>query len=98
MSTAVELEEWLRSEASERIKRAESRRSYVRAGINLSAEDRQIAHVLAEQMMGRKLPKSSRKQDEINAQTQERIATKLEKESTMILRFADFVRDGSKPE
>jgi hypothetical protein len=93
METAVELEQWLRNEAAERTRYAEARKSYVKSGQNLSDEDRRIAHVIAEQMMGRKLPKTSRKQDAESAKMQERIAAKLEAQASMLLRFADFIRD-----
>jgi hypothetical protein len=96
MDTAIELEEWLRKEAGERIKKSESRRYYARTSENLSEEDRKIAHTLAEQMMGRKLPKTSRAQEKKNAQMEERIASKLDREAATLLRFADFVRSSSR--
>lgn len=95
METSVELEQWLRSEAAERTKFANARKSSARTGQNSSDEDRRVAHLMAEKMMGRKLPKTSRKQDAESAKMQERIASKLEAEATMLLRFADFVRDSS---
>jgi hypothetical protein len=91
MDTATELEQWLRKEASERIQRAESRRTYARSGRDCTDEDKAIAHILAEQMLGRKLPKTSRTEEEKNARIEERIASRLDKEAAMILRFANFV-------
>jgi hypothetical protein len=57
----------------------------------MTQADREASHIIAQQMMGRKLPKTTRAQDERNAQREERIATKLEQEAAKILRFADFV-------
>jgi len=91
MDTANELEQWLRKEASTRIQRAKSRRSCARAGRDCTEEDRAAGHVLAEQMLGRKLPKTSRAEEEQSARIEERIASKLDLEAAMILRFADFV-------
>ena len=91
LQIAGDLEQWLRKEASERIQRSALRRDYARAYRNLSDEDRKCAHALAERMHGRKFPRQSRAEDEANARIQERIATKLEDETAMILRFADFV-------
>jgi hypothetical protein len=95
METSVELEQWLRNESAERIKSANTRKGYARAGQNSSDQDRRIGHLMAETVMGRKLPKTNRKQDAESAKIQECIAIKLEAEATMLLRFADFVRDSS---
>ncbi len=91
MSTAAELEQWLRKEANDRIQKAAARRGSARVGANLTNEDRKAAHALAEQMMGRKLPKMSRAAEERSAIIEERIASKLEQEAKMLLRFAGFV-------
>jgi len=90
-STAAELEQWLRREADIRTKKAESRRHYARSGKNLTNEDLKLAHVLAEKMAGRKLPRRSRLEEERNNAIEERIASKLDQEAAMIRRFADFV-------
>jgi len=87
------MEAWLRKEADDKSKKAESRRSYARSGLNYNDEDRHVADVLAEQVSGRKLPKTSRTEDEKSEGMQERIAPKLEEEAPMLKGFADFVRD-----
>jgi hypothetical protein len=91
MDTGTELEQWLRKEAGDRIQKAASRRSYAQASRGGSDEDRAVGHVLAEQMLGRKIPKQSRAEAENSAKMEERIASKLDQEAAMILRFADFV-------
>ena len=88
MDTAIELEKWLRNEANGRIQKAESRRVSARAGRGCTDEDRAVGHALAEQMLGRKLPKTSRAEEEKSARIEERIASKLDHEAAMILRFA----------
>lgn len=93
MSTAVELESWLRSQAKDRLQKAAARRGYARAGQNLSDEDRKVAHILAEQMMGRRLPQTTRAEERKTAQIEERIASKLDQEAAMLVRFADWVAD-----
>ena len=95
METAIELEQWLRNEAAERTKCANSRKVYARAGQNSSDEERRAAHLMAEKMMGRKLPKTTRAQEAESAKVEEHIAAKLEAEAALLLRFADFVRDSS---
>jgi len=88
------LEQWLRKEASERSQHANSRRSSALCSRNCIDEDRKIAHILAEQTLGRKIPKTSKKQDEESAAIQDRIASKLDKEAETLLRFAEFVAKG----
>ena len=66
MNTAIELEQWLRKETNGRIQKAGSRRADVRTGQHCTNKDRIIAHVLAEQMLGRNLPKTSRAVEENN--------------------------------
>jgi hypothetical protein len=95
VNTALELELWLRDQARERVKNASSRRSYAQSSENLTDDDRKIAHRLAEQMFGRKLPKTTKESDQKNARLDERIAEKLDEEAAMLTRFADFVRDSS---
>jgi hypothetical protein len=92
MSMATDLENWLRKEADDRKCKAASRRHYSTSTMNCSAEDRKIGHMIAEQMMGRKLLKTTRVEDLKNARMEERIAVKLEQEAAMLLRFADFVQ------
>jgi hypothetical protein len=89
MDTATEIEQWLRKEAHEKTKYAESRKSYTQAPS--SDADRKSAHQLAQQMMGRKFPMQSRVEEEKSNRIQIRIAAKLEQEAAMLLRFADFV-------
>ena len=91
MSAATELEQWLRDQARTRIQQALARRSYARAGTNLTDVDRRVVHALAEQMSGRKLPKTSRADEAKSATIEEHIASKLEGEAAMLLRFAAFV-------
>lgn len=86
-----ELEHWLRKESSERIQRAAARRMYAGSGANLTDEDRKSAHRLAEQMTGRKLPKTTRAEDTKSAAIQFLIAARLDDEAAMLLRFADWV-------
>jgi hypothetical protein len=86
-----ELEQWLRREAAARIKAANSRREYARNGVSLTDEDRNAAHAIAEHALGRKIPKTTRAEEEKAASVQEKIAAKLEQESAMILGFADYV-------
>jgi len=92
--TARELEKWLRDEANERIKRAASRRTYAHAGDGLTDADREAGHRIAEQMMGRNLPRRTRAEDARTARIEVRIASKLEEEAAMLLRFADWVATG----
>lgn len=95
MDTAEELEQWLRNEAETRLSRAASRRGYARAGRNLNPEDRKAAHAMAEQLLGRSIPKTDPAEDEKSADVQDRIASKLEREAAKLLRFADFVYSAS---
>jgi hypothetical protein len=92
MNTAIELEQWLRKEAKERTKYAESRKGYARTPV--SDAERKAAHQLAQKMMGRKFPLQSREEEEKSHKIEERIAEKLEQEAEMLLRFADFVASG----
>jgi hypothetical protein len=91
MNVADDLEKWLRKEASERTAAAISRRGYARDGFNSTDKDRKAAHALAEKMLGRKIPKTTRAEEEESAVIQERIAAKLDKEAAKLLGFADFV-------
>jgi hypothetical protein len=91
MGTSQELETWLRKEAADRKRKAESRRGDAKAGLNLTDEDREVARQMAEQMSGRRLPKTTRAQDDEYAKIQERIAAKLENEAARILLFAAYV-------
>ena len=91
MDTATELEQWLREQAREKTKYAESRRGYARTPF--SDAERKAAHQLAQQMMGRKFPMQSREQEEKSHKIEERIASKLEQEAAMLLRFADFIHE-----
>jgi hypothetical protein len=97
MSIAVELEQWLRDEAAQKLRYAESRKQGARLTANLSDEDVESARRTAEQMMGRKLPKQSKTQRQNNSRIEERIATKLQKEGEMLIRFADFVAQTESP-
>lgn len=96
--TAAELEGWLRKGATDRTRQAESRRDYARSSVGLSGVDRREAHRLAEQMMGRKLPTTTRDQDRASAKCEERIAVKLDLEAAMLTRFADFISSLSQNE
>jgi hypothetical protein len=91
MDTAIELEQWLRKEAHDKTKRAESRKCYARTPA--SDAERKAAHQLAQQMMGRKFPLQSMEEEEKSHKIEERIALKLEQEAAMLLRFADFVHE-----
>jgi|SRR5271154_5134230 len=91
MSVADELENWLRKQAVDRIAAANSRRGYIRALADCSDEDKESAHVIAEKLAGRKIPKTTEQEDKKAAAIQERIADKLDGEASMILGFADFV-------
>jgi len=91
MNTAIELEQWLRKEATLLRDQAASRRIYAHCGDNLTDTDRKLAHSLSEEMAGRKLPYQSRKQEAENAKMQDQIASKLDKEAARLLRFADYV-------
>lgn len=86
---AENLGNWLRQEAAQRNASAHSRRSAACIERECSDEDRRIAHKMAERALGRRIPKTTRSQDEESAAIQEKIATKLESEAAMILRFAD---------
>lgn len=90
-TVADELEKWLRKEAAERTAAANSRRGYARVGLNSTGKDRKAAHALTEKMLGRKIPKTTKAEEEKSAGIQERIAAKLDQEAAMILGFADFV-------
>ena len=91
MEIAKDLEGWLRKEAGERMRAAESRRGYASAGENLTNEGREAAHKITEQMLGRKISKSTRTEELNSARIQKNIASKLDKEAEMLIRFADFV-------
>jgi|GEM_PF-5224900 hypothetical protein len=92
MDTATELEQWLRKEAQEKTKYAESRKSAALAFTSETSDaDRKAAHQMAQQIMGRKFPMQSRTEEEKSNRIQIRIAAKLEQEAAMLLRFADFV-------
>lgn len=88
--TARELETWLRKKAADLGKNAASRRSYAQASVDVMEETRKAGHKIAEQMMGRKIPKTSRADDLKSAAINERIAAKLEAEAAMLNRFADY--------
>jgi hypothetical protein len=92
MDTAMDLEQWLRKEASERSQHASSRRSGAESLVIGTDQDREVAHQIAEQTLGRKIAKTSKVQDEQSAKIQERIAVKLDNEATMLLGFADTVK------
>jgi hypothetical protein len=94
---SAEMEKWLRSEAAEKRKSAESRRGYAAAGRNENAADRKAAHAITEQLLGRKIPKTTLAQDKEAAEIQDRIAAKLEREASMIEGFADSVAQPSAP-
>ena len=78
---------WLTKESSQKALHAESRRSCVRNSENLSDEDRKIAHKLAEQMSGRRMPKQSEKQEAQNNAAELRIAAKLDAETIILQRI-----------
>jgi hypothetical protein len=91
METRQELEKWLRDRAVHCSLQAAGRRSAAREPDGFTEEDRKISHKLAEQMMGRRLPKISAAERAKNAAIDERIAKKLDEEAEMMLRFAAFV-------
>jgi hypothetical protein len=91
MDTAIELEQWLRKEAHDKTKWAESCKDYARTPA--SDAERKAAHQLAQQMMGRKFPLQSRDEEEKSHKIEEKIAAKLDQEAAMLLRFADFVHE-----
>ena len=78
---------WLTKESSQKALHAESRRSCVRNSENLSDEDRKIAHKLAEQISGRRMPKQSEKQEAQNNAAELRIAAKLDAETIILQRI-----------
>jgi hypothetical protein len=90
MGISEELENWLRKESADRERTAHSRRGYARAGLNCTDVGRVRAHALAEQMLGRRIPKTTMAQDDESAKIQERIALKLDREAAMLLRFAEY--------
>jgi hypothetical protein len=96
MDTATELEQWLRKEAQEKTKYAESRKSAALAFTSKTSDtERKAAHQLAQKIMGRKFPMQSRVEEEKSNRIQIRIAAKLEQEAAMLFRFADFVAEKS---
>ena len=91
MSIGDDLERWLRAEAAERTKTAAGRRGNAQTA-NATDADRKAAHKITEQMLGRKVPKTTRAQDAESDAIQERIAAKLDAEAAMITGFADWLR------
>ena len=92
MSDAMsKLREWLEEEAEELMKQAMGRRGYAECE-EISSTDKKIAHKIAEQMTGRKLPHTTAAEDRRNASIQRKIAEKCECESRQLSQWADMLR------
>lgn len=91
MDVGRELEVWLRDQAKERQTAAASRRGYARAGMEATDESKMVCHRIAEKMLGRTIPKTTKAEDISSARIQEIIADKLDQEAEMLIRFADHI-------
>lgn len=88
--TLRECRQWILDEISELNKLSlYHRQSAEISRAPMSEADRKAAHQMAEQMSGRRLPKSTRANDLQNAVIDDRIADKYEKKIWRLQRYAD---------
>jgi len=84
--------EWLNNEAEELAKQAIARENYAKCDeTTLLKEDERRTHRMAEQMMGRKIPRSTSAELRRDAHIQRKIADKCDMESKQLSRWSDLV-------
>lgn len=83
------LREWLLGRAEQLNAQAEGRKQMAASSrCEVSPKDRRIAHKLAEQMMGRRLPKTTAAEEKRSAEIDEKIAAKYEDEARQLTEWA----------
>jgi hypothetical protein len=87
-----ELVEWLEQEAEEQMKSVTARREMRDTFKDITAPELRASQRIAEQMAGRKLPKTTVKQAHVSAQIHARIAVKIEAEAIQLSKWADLLR------